>query len=345
MSAVPRKQRVRSRFEPRRTTATTAGQLRDVVAAPAISRRRPPARRRPRAVVSYVAPQPGSRLPASRFQLQAPLRPIQVSLTFLCCVPETADGLQTLRMRLPHLLSTLDYEDFPGRIFVVDDASTDSEHLRYLDSLPEKFEVVRRAERGGSACGKNTCLRLISDSFADFGFVVEDDVVFHCRNWHDAYVEAHQMTGIQHFSWRKHLDKNRVVLRNGYAVTATHGTNGLLTTVTPELLKVVGGLRVLPRLWGHAHGDHTRRCIRRGFAPFYVDVADSRRFVQMGKFHQSSSISARHRTLARQDNPAVLKLLQAGGDYAPLQEDWHEAQAMIAEMHKQLSVVSSDSLI
>ena len=99
--------------------------------------------------------------------------------------------------RLKHTLDSLK-STYNGHIIIVDDGSTNLEHIRYLQLCGCK--VIFKKSNGGIARAKNTCIRVMRDLNVDNGFLVDDDILF-CPGWYEAYIEAHEKTGLNHFSW------------------------------------------------------------------------------------------------------------------------------------------------
>lgn len=211
-----------------------------------------------------------------------------------------------VRSRLPHAIESLVLTDYPGPVFVVDDGSDDARHLKFLNSLRGRFHVVCRSVNGGISRAKNTCLRLLMQNDIDVGFIAEDDVEFR-RGWHEEYLRAHDLTRIKHFSWSWDLDpdqpmKKTVARINHYPVVRTSHVNGLLLSFTPDVIATVGGFKLLPGLWGHEHTNWTQRIIRAGLAPFFADICNSNRFIQMGPYGNVSTISEEEKRKWTEEN-------------------------------------------
>lgn len=228
------------------------------------------------------------------------------ALAILTYVPSGARP--ELRRRLPCALDTLDLSGYAGEVFVVDDASTDADHLRFLASLPGRYRVVRRERNGGISRAKNTCIRAMMEVGVDVGFIAEDDISFR-PGWTAAYLAAHSGTGIHHFSWAWDADpsgrmkKRRKVIR-GHAVVHSSLVNGLLLTFTRRVIELVGGFRVLPGKWGHTHTNWTRRIVKAKLAPFFADVVNSNRLIAINPYGSSSAIGPEQRRTWERANHA-----------------------------------------
>jgi GT2 family glycosyltransferase len=243
------------------------------------------------------------------------------ALAILTYVP--ADGDPGLRLRLPFALESLAATGYPGRVFVVDDGSTDGAHRGFLSSVGDsRITVIRRPSRGGVSRAKNTCLRILSEQGVDVGFVAEDDIEFR-PGWWERYLDAHAKTGISHFSWAWDADptgpmrKTRRRIGAG-TIVQTSRVNGVLLTFTRDVLERVGGFRILPRPWGHTHTNWTRRIIAAGLAPYFADVVDSNEVVRIGPHGVRSAIAEAEKEAWAIDNEAPAREL------APLLEPFSE---------------------
>lgn len=219
---------------------------------------------------------------------------LRTALTILTYVP--ANSKPGLRRRLPAALASLQKSGYTGPIFVVDDGSTDAQHLAFLTNLDSRISVVLRKHNGGISRAKNTCLRLLSESDCEIGFIAEDDAEF-CSGWFGAYCRAHAATGIHHFSWAWDDDPSggmKKMIRDacGFAFVETTLVNGVFLSLTPDVINKVGGFKILPAFWGHEHTNWTRRIIKAGLAPFFADVADSNDYVGLNVHSVDSSIHA-----------------------------------------------------
>lgn len=179
--------------------------------------------------------------------------------------------------RLPVAVKSLINSGYPGDVFIVDDGSVNAHHSQYLRRC--KYEVIYREKNGGVSKAKNTALKLLQHY--KFGFIAEDDVLFKSK-WWEPYLEAHSITGIHHFSWTWNKEKDLVrdaQKVNEYFITKTSLVNGCFLTVTPEIIKTVGGFKVLPAKWGHEHTNWTRRIIRAKLAPYFCDILHSNNYI------------------------------------------------------------------
>jgi glycosyltransferase involved in cell wall biosynthesis len=200
-----------------------------------------------------------------------------------------------VRQRLQDAIASLDKTSYRDPVLIVDDGSTCEEHLKFVDSLARggRYQVIRRRENGGISRAKNTCLRAINELGAEIGFLAEDDILFH-DGWDEAYTGAMHRSGIQHFSWYVPDEGNQVVACNGCLVTATFGLLGLLLTFTRDVLRRVGGFKIMPRRYGYEHIQWTHRNVLAGFAPFPADIVNSCQFIERNSHPSSVDDSELH---------------------------------------------------
>ena len=230
---------------------------------------------------------------------------MQTGLAILTFVPDRKRP--EIPSRLPLAIRSLEQTEFDGPVFVVDDCSGDERHLDFLQSLPGRYQVVRRGSNGGVWRGKNTCLRVLAERGVEVGFVAEDDIEFR-PGWHDRYSAAHRaIPHIHHYSWAWDDDpsgrmRKRRRTIDGYTIAETSRVNGVLLTFTPEVLRRVGGFKPLPAGWGHTHTNWTRRIINSRLAPFFADVVDSNRYIRLGRFGAHSAISDDEKRKSEQRN-------------------------------------------
>lgn len=218
---------------------------------------------------------------------------MDLALAILTFVPAEKD--RVLR-RLPHLLASLEKTAFPGTVVIVDDCSPHPKQRKYLKSLNGQYQVIRRRKRGGIARAKNTCLLALQKTNFRFGFIVEDDMEF-LPGWWTAYCEAHTLSEISHFSWasdtywgKGKMRKKPVKIKRAVIVKATT-VNGSFLTVTPQMIKRMGGFVVGPHFWGREHINYTLRAINAKFAPFFADVQRSNEILKLSRYSKNSFIT------------------------------------------------------
>jgi hypothetical protein len=191
------------------------------------------------------------------------------------------DRPAAVRKRLRDALGSLRRTSFRGPVIIVDDGSSCTRHLQFLDRLERSgnYEIIRRPVNGGISRAKNTCLRELAERDVEIGFLAEDDILFR-EGWDEAYIGAMRKSKIHHFSWYVQNSDDPRIVCNGCLVVNTSGLLGLLLTMTREVLNRVGGFKVLPHRYGYEHIQWTYRNILAGLAPFPCDIVDSHKVVE-----------------------------------------------------------------
>lgn len=170
-------------------------------------------------------------------------------------------------------------------MIVVDDGSTCQKHVEFLKKIPDLYDTLDIQVKIGSANvgiskAKNRCIVELLKQDADFFFIAEDDLTFKL-GWDEAYSEAHLKTGIVHFSHQIPCMKREIVSYNDTLVGKCNGLNGVFLTFNRNMIETIGGFHTKPAKWGHTHAGFTRRAIKAGFAPFYVDIVDSHHYLHL----------------------------------------------------------------
>ena len=216
--------------------------------------------------------------------------------------------------RLRASLRYMDMSKDEDPIAIVDDGSTAPEQHTCLDELEAtgRYRVVRRAQNGGIARAKNTCLRVFLESDAEVGFLAEDDIIY-WRGWREAYLEAVVKTGIQHFSWYMYDPRDWFVQVNGFTVRAHHDLLGQFLVFTRKAVETVGGFPILPHRYGFEHVAWSRRIHATGLIPFHADIPGSGRYI--------SSLPGASRSLPEDEIELGLRMNSCGLNFRSIRED------------------------
>ena len=189
-------------------------------------------------------------------------------------------------------------------------------HQAIIDkySTNQFISVHYRKENGGVARTKNTSIRLLMEQKVDYGFLMDDDVLYK-DSCFDMYVDAMIHTGFQHMSfcqmpelvhpkegWAK---RGYIEMKiNKYSVMKHKGRGvGCLLSFTPDLIKKIGYFKVMPGKYGYEHINFTYRAIHQGIIPYASDIMDSDKYIDhigfepvgFQKFNKSHSISEKNR--------------------------------------------------
>lgn len=213
--------------------------------------------------------------------------------------------------RLPETIKTLISSGYPGDIWIVDDGSDNINHLDNLKwlSLLNRVRIIYHKHRYGISSVKNTCLQIIRDHHYDFSFLSDDDNQFN-TGWWDEYIRAYLYTGIEHFSWSFPDLTRRNMTSLGYSkiysnIDRIEKTAGILLTVTQNIIKKVGGFKILPAYWGYEHLDWTDRIVKSNIVPFICDIVDSYKYVCPNKYSEYSPVVLEERNHGASSNPSA----------------------------------------
>lgn len=220
-------------------------------------------------------------------------------------VPKNASP--EVSLRLIEMLISLDKSSYRGPIIIVDDGScTDHHNLLRIMAYTFGYKIILREENGGVAKTKNTCIRAIIKLGVDVGFLADDDLEF-SSCWWKPYINAYEMTNIQHFSWINDDDPGYTYkypyYNHGYELSSSDYLNGAFLTFTPEVIKKVGGMKILPAKWGHEHTNWTKRIVKARLAPCWCDVVDSNKYICLNSLSlKVSSVTQEHKLVGAAKN-------------------------------------------
>lgn len=162
---------------------------------------------------------------------------------------------------------------------------------RHTQNGEYSINVYHREENGGVARTKNTSIRILMEQNIDYGFLMDDDVIYK-RDCLETYVNAMQKTNVSHMGFcqmSKIVHPEKEWSKMGYYQTCIndypvmrHGGGGVgcLLSFTPSLVKAIGYFKVMPGKYGYEHINFTRRAIHQGLIPFACDVVDSEKYIE-----------------------------------------------------------------
>lgn len=199
---------------------------------------------------------------------------------------------------------------------IVVDGPIPEKHQAIIDkySTNQFINVHYRKENGGVARTKNTSIRLLMEQKVDYGFLMDDDVLYK-DSCFDMYVDAMIHTGFQHMSYCQMPELVHPkeewkqmgyyeVKKNNYPIMK-HGGHGVgcLLSFTPQLINKIGYFKVMKGKYGYEHINFTYRAIHQGVIPFVSDILESNRYIEhigfepigYNKFNKSHSISDKYR--------------------------------------------------
>jgi GT2 family glycosyltransferase len=179
-------------------------------------------------------------------------------------------------------IDTLIASEYPGKIFLVDDGSETKNHLLYAEN--KGILIIERPENGGEGRVKNTSLRVLLDAECDYLFISDDDMLFR-PGWWEAYINAMDTTGIPHMAYI--LDGARIINERFCGIEITRllspTTNGCFLIMTRKIPEKIGGWPIGKEKFGHLHENFSMRCLKYGLIPFYCDLKDKKKYVELNK--------------------------------------------------------------
>jgi len=199
---------------------------------------------------------------------------------------------------------------------IVVDGPIPEKHQNIIDkySINKLITVYHRKQNGGVARTKNTSIRLLLEKGIDYGFLMDDDVLYKNMCF-EKYIEAMSRTGLHHMlycqmpelvhpksGWEKRGYVE--VLFNNYPVRKHKGRGvGCLLSFTPKLIDKIGYFKVMPGKYGFEHINFTYRAIHQGIIPYATDIMNSDKYIDhigfepvgYQKFNKSHSIDEKLR--------------------------------------------------
>lgn len=222
----------------------------------------------------------------------------------------TYNRLAYLQALLSSWHATRDVDRHAWRVYVVDDGSTDGTG----DWLRTQSVHLINQPRLGVHEGKNRLFEAALSDGCDFGWQVDDDVVFVAPGWDQAYLDAAAASGFDHLvlydrEWAlQHRKDGPSPLRTSdvlqSAVPTPHAVQGACWTFSPAVVERIGWIDVdLFGPCGYGHTDYTLRACRAGCNQITAaggpwDLLHSERYVRLQREGYRGSISGQERVKA-----------------------------------------------
>ena len=182
-----------------------------------------------------------------------------------------------------HLISNAEYVD---KIVIVEDCSTKDKELYdsfFNELMNDKVIVLRNKFNQGVGFSKNKILKHLYDSGCEYIFTIEDDINIISKEVFTKYIEASNITGLQHFNFAHHGPANvgsglRKKVINGYTVELYPNIIGAFTLYTRKLIDEIGYYDLnYHNAWEHV--DYTYRASKAELTtPFWLfaDIPNSK---------------------------------------------------------------------
>jgi glycosyltransferase involved in cell wall biosynthesis len=211
-----------------------------------------------------------------------------------------------------------------------DDGSTDGS----IQLLKKHGFRIFRHNRYGVHHQTNVLLKFASETGFDFGFMLDDDLIFKRPNWDNKYIEAIKKTEFDHLNFhdprwkRKRTQRSTIHHESGLLECKAYwfDTQGAFWTFTPAVIKNVGFFDIENfKVCGLGHRDYTFRCCKAGFNIFknIFDITNSFHYLQLN-LNKNNYESAPDRNLIfdmwRQYSPHKQQKLHDDRIYVPYNE-------------------------
>jgi GT2 family glycosyltransferase len=167
-------------------------------------------------------------------------------------------------------------------IFISDDCSTDSELLKYLDSVTNNFTVIKNSARIGVAGNSNRLLRCLSRF--KYGILLNDDVEILQNGWEKHYADAMCRTNMHHFTYTQvgvyGAKPGEQETRNGTIVRKSNSKpHGAVLAFTNSMLQKCGYFDESYGTYGMEHVDWSQKAWEMGLQDKgFFDVNGSDKF-------------------------------------------------------------------
>ncbi len=190
----------------------------------------------------------------------------------------TYNRLAYLQAMLSSFAKTRDFRH-DWRVYVVDDGSTDGT----VEFLRSQEDNLIQQPRLGVHEAKNRLFEAALGDGCEFGWQVDDDVVFRVLGWNQLYLDAAEASGFDHLvlydaAWaRQHRRDGTTRLQTTQhlqsAVPTPQAVQGACWTFTPAVVELVGWFDVVGfGACGYGHTDYTFRACRAGCNEITADA-------------------------------------------------------------------------
>lgn len=198
--------------------------------------------------------------------------------------PNNINRLDSVKRSMVSLRNT----DWPCNrvIYVVDDASESKDVLNFINEQQYNYKIYTRPQNGGVAKCKNTGIRLCYDDKCDFIVLADDDVFYNRTDWIYHYLFTLLNTNVPYLSTYIY-DSKRIIKINDTELSITSALNGCLIFIERDIVETVGYFQSMPGKYGHEHTDYTIRIQKNNDFKYFIDVADSGKYVKTEALHGS----------------------------------------------------------
>jgi len=222
---------------------------------------------------------------------------LSISTYFIDDYPERFETFKTC-------INSLKNTNYDGIIEVVDDCSNSKKHLEWLNNTYQDITIIERNKNGGTSAVKNAGIKSLLNKNIEFGFLIDDDILFKDKDWFKYYYDAYKKTNIHHFSFFQYKKTNinykrTIKIINNIKLSYTSSVHGAFLTFTPEMINKMGYFKILKYKYGGGHVNFSIRAKKFGFCEEFTDLENaldlldllssptSLKFKDMKKIHEN----------------------------------------------------------
>ena len=147
------------------------------------------------------------------------------------------------------------------------------QNIYLFTSLCEGMNVVFVNDLDGVAKAKNECLRKLKD--CDYIFLFDDDCFPIKEGWANFFIDAHNKTGVHHFSYLHNYLHIRKVQTDNNGLSVYNNSAGCMMFLTKDILDRVGAFNESFGKYGYEHVEYSVRCKMSGLAPHHNICPDN----------------------------------------------------------------------
>lgn len=184
-------------------------------------------------------------------------------------------------------------------VFIVNDGSQD-----IAENIENGYYLTTEAPKSGVGKAKNIALKQLMSENYDYFFLLEDDIVIKDLSVFQKYIEASNLSGIQHFNFAFHGTDNykpdgtpavnlQVDYSNNCTVCLYPNVYGAFSFYTRKCIEECG---YMDEYYYNAleHVDHTYKIIQKQMHPpfrWFADIANSSKYIsEQDSNHSGSTI-------------------------------------------------------
>ena len=103
--------------------------------------------------------------------------------------------------------------------------------------------------------------------------------------WGGAYADVMSLMDMSHMAYI--IDGTKIVSETYRGVQISRAlsptTNGCFLVLARKVPETIGGWPIGPEKFGHLHENYSMRCLRYGLIPFYCDLKDKKKYIELNR--------------------------------------------------------------